>query len=188
MQLAGLNNILCPSALLSRSSKVSVRPLAAFIRSNQNFIEILDEAALKRRPNRNGGLIIPDKTRLWGAAITRAKYKRHDMPYYGKPTTLTALVLGSIYHFRFHAGWAMQQDWGKQLCFVLALCHFLSYQVRRGGPSSWLELPKHLEFPVAENKRHGITVLCLLGVLLPDTGLTEPDVSNSSAEDHEDNS
>lgn len=92
----------------------------------KKLIEILDEAALKRRPNRNGGLIIPDKTRLWGAAITRAKYKRHDMPYHGKPTTLTALVSDSIYHFWFHAGWDMQQGWGKQLCFAFGLCHFLS--------------------------------------------------------------
>lgn len=55
------------------------------------------------------------------------------MPYHGKPTTLTALVLDSIYHFWFHAGWDMQQGWGKQPCFVLDLCHFLSYYVRRGA-------------------------------------------------------
>lgn len=67
--------------------------------TKKKLIEILDEAALKRRPNRNGRLIISDKTRLWRAAITRAKYKRHDMPYHGKPTTLTALVSDRIYHF-----------------------------------------------------------------------------------------
>lgn len=53
------------------------------------------------------------------------------MPYDVKPTRLTALVLDSIYRFLFHAGWDMQQGWGQQLCFVLDLCHFLSYQVRR---------------------------------------------------------
>lgn len=97
------------------------------------FIEVLDEAALKRRPNRNGRSILPDKIRLWDAVITRAKYKRHNMPYHGKPTTLTALVLDNIYQFKFHAGWDMQQGWGKQLCFLFGLWHFLSYQVRRGA-------------------------------------------------------
>lgn len=32
------------------------------------------------------------------------------------------------------------------------------------------------------------TVRCLLGVLLPDMGLSDPEVSSSSAEDHDDNS
>lgn len=47
----------------------------------------------------------------------------------------------------------MQQGWGKQLCFALGLCHFLSYQVRR-GPSSWLDLLQTSRVPtqeVAEN-------------------------------------
>lgn len=34
----------------------------------------------------------------------------------------------------------------------------------------------------------GVTVLCRFGVLLPDVGLTDPDVSSSSAEDQEDKS
>lgn len=33
-----------------------------------------------------------------------------------------------------------------------------------------------------------VTVLCLFGVLLPDAGLTDPEVSSSSAEDQEDKS
>lgn len=33
-----------------------------------------------------------------------------------------------------------------------------------------------------------VTDFCLFGVLLPDVGLTDPDVSTSSAEDHEDKS
>lgn len=129
MQLPLLKNVLRPSALLSHSSKVSIRPSATFIRNDKKpLIEILDEAALKRRPNRNAGLIIPDKTRLWGAAITRAKYKRHDMPYYGKPTTLTALVLDSVYTSDFMQDGICSRV-GESSC-VLFLVYAISFPIK----------------------------------------------------------
>lgn len=42
-------------------------------------------------------------------------------------------------------------------------------------------------FPWA-NGQQKVTVLCLFGVLLPDVGLSDPEVSSSSAEDQEDRS
>lgn len=79
---------------------------------------------------------------------------------------------------------------GESSC-VLLLVYAISFPNKREGvTSSWLELlwiSIATTQEVEENEWHEITVLCLLGVLLPDTGLTEPDVSNSS-EDHEDNS
>lgn len=48
-----------------------------------------------------------------------------------------------------------------------------------------------LSFPAhgpMENDQWKVTVLCLFGVLLPDVGLTDSDVSSSSAEDQEDKS
>lgn len=122
VQLAVLNNVVCPSALFNHSSKASIR---------NSYWGSRWSSSLKRRPNRNGGLIIPDKTGLWDAAITRAKYKRHDMPYHGKPTTLTALVLDSIYQFWFHAGWDMQQGQGKQLCFFSI--YVISFPIKWDG-------------------------------------------------------
>lgn len=38
------------------------------------------------------------------------------------------------------------------------------------------------------NHQQKVTVLCLFGVLLPDVGLRDPEVSSSSAEDQEDRS
>lgn len=39
-----------------------------------------------------------------------------------------------------------------------------------------------------EKDQWKVTVLCLFGVLLPEVGLTDPEVSSSSAEDQEDKS
>lgn len=49
-------------------------------------------------------------------------------------------------------------------------------------------LPQWASHGLTENDQWKVTVLCLFGVLLPDVGLTDPEVSNSSAEDQEDKS
>lgn len=65
---------------------------------------------------------------------------------------------------------------------------FLSYeevvvQIFHLATAIWCFHPK-----AAKDDWYDITVRCLLGVLLPDTGLRDPEVSSSSADDQEDKS
>lgn len=54
--------------------------------------------------------------------------------------------------------------------------------VSEGLPNTWLLIEQHVQVGVNVTDRRR------LGVLLPDTGLREPDVSSSSADDQEDRS
>lgn len=54
--------------------------------------------------------------------------------------------------------------------------------VSEGLPNTWLLIEQHVHVGVDVTDRRR------LGVLLPDTGLREPDVSRSSADDQEDRS
>lgn len=68
------------------------------------------------------------------------------------------------------------------------VCAFLLPMRIRCRPFIWLQLPGAITQELAEGIWYDITVLCLLGVLLPDTGLRDPEVSSSSADDQEDRS
>lgn len=57
-----------------------------------------------------------------------------------------------------------------------------TWAVSEGLPNTWLLTEQHVQVDVNVTDRRR------LGVLRPDTGLREPDVSRSSAEDQEDRS
>lgn len=55
-------------------------------------------------------------------------------------------------------------------------------QVTQGSPNTWIIIKRDVQVGVHVTDRRR------LGVLLPDTGLREPDVSSSSADDQDDRS
>lgn len=101
-----------------------------------------------------------------------------------------------LFPFLSACGEGLRQGWGNRA----SLRHCVTTPRCRGTPalqgeSPWtlrevprLSCPSGPSRGPSENDQWKVTVFCLFGLLLPDVGLTDPEVSSSSAEDQEDKS